>query len=262
MSDVGSAVIAMNKFLSISESIGADAARAALNLAFPNDHEYYMMAFELVSHDGHTIDYFVCPVNPKSYTQNEPTATTVQKTMGGVSVTGNSSFVPIDIMISGDFGRKFKIMVSKTLDVGDLAVAQYSTTLGIFNRGGFAPSLRGKFFKTIMNSRVKTGYGALKVLQGIMDKSQGEIDGKPNQLYMYNPAFNSNFLVKVMNFKITQAQGSSNMIWGYELNLKAIAPLEMVLSDAALKKSLKGALTRAVVQNSANKVLTVAKTLR
>lgn len=262
MSDIGSAIDKVNSVLSIGDSIGIDAARAALHQAFPNDHEYYMMALELVSHDDHTIDYFVFPVNPSTYTQMEPSATNVQKTMAGVSVTGNSSFIPINISIQGNFGRKFKILVGKDSSTKDLAVAHFSTTTGMFDRAGFDPNLRGKFRKTIMNSRVKTGYGALKILESICNKSQGDIDGKPNQLYMYNPAFNSNYLVKVINFKITQNQSSSNMIWGYDIQLTAVAPLEVIVGASALRKSLSGSMTRAVVQNSANKVLDAVRRLR
>lgn len=252
MSDLNAAMSKYNEFLgteggALVDSIGVGAAKAALHSAFPNDFEYYMCALELVKYDGSTIDYFVFPINPSSYQQNNPKSPNIEKTMGGVVVSGNSTFVPIDITISGNFGRRFKILVGKDPDV---SVAQYSTTTGSFLKESLKPDNRGKFRRVIMNTRVKTGYGATKILESICDKSHGEIDGKPNQLYLYNPAFGANYLVKVRNFGVNQNQGS-NMIWNYDLRLTAIAPLEVVIGAKELKRSLASSLGRNIVQTAA-----------
>lgn len=245
-----------NKFMggagSLSETIGVSAAKAALHMAFPNDFEYYMMAFELVDSMDRTIDYFVFPVMPENFTQIESSITTIRKTMGGVAAVGNSTFVPINITISGNFGRKFTIMTSKP-NVPEAAVAHYSTVSGTYNKEGFIRKLHGKFKKIIMNSRVKTGYGAIKILESICDKSKGDIDGIPVRLYLYNPAFNCNYLVKVINAKFSQSM-STNMIWSYEIQLTAIAPLEVVVGTAAMRASMKVALASDIVSKGASKL--------
>lgn len=263
MSDESSAIAKLDSYLgldvnSLAGQIGMAAAQRSLHLSFPNDFEFYMMALELTDYLGNTIDYFVFPINPRVYSQDEPSATNVRKTMGGVSATGNSSFNPIDIRISGDFGRKFKVMIGKDVDNQSVAVAQYSTTSGVYSKEGINSSNPSQFRKPVFDVKVKTGYGATKILQAICDKSRGDIQGKPNQLYMYNPAFNSNFLVKVVSFNANQSSQSGNFIWTYELTLKAIAPLEMAIGSSRVNRSLAGALTRSIVQDVSNTALKVA----
>ncbi len=246
---------------SIASIIGVQAARSALHLSFPNDFEYYMMALELTDYEGRTIDYFVFPVNPDMYRQDEPSVTTIRKTMGGVSAVGNSSFVPIPIRINGNFGRKFRLMIGKDSDTPDFGVANYSTLSGVVNKEGFINGIGGKFKKATINSRVKTGYGATKILQAICDKSKADIDGKPNRLYFYNPAFGVNYLVKLVNFSPIQSHDSSNMIWNYELSLTAIALLESVVGSSKLRTSLTGSLGRDIVQRNASKIVRLIKSL-
>lgn len=256
MSDLSSAIEKYNKFIDIP-SIGINAAQAALNALYPNDFEYYMMAFELVDPTDKTIDYFVFPIMPSAFSDNIVSPTTVTNTMGGVSVTSNSSFSPHDVMMQGNFGRKFKILTGGGQDSIHPAVAMYSTSSGAFDQAAFIPSMRGKFIKALSNTRVKTGYGAFKILEGICAKSKADLNGKPNRLYMYNPALGANYMVKVMNFKASMS-GANNMIWGYELTLKAVAPLEAIVGIGKKKDSLAGALTSSVVQNTANKVATAS----
>ena len=256
---IQSAISKYNEFVgndinSISGAIGLNAAQSALHMSYPNEFEYYMMALELVSYNGKTIDYFVFPVNPSTYSQDEPSVTSIRKTMGGVSAVGNSSFVPIDIRISGNFGKRFKILVGKGADVSATSVAQYSTTSGVFNKEGFIQNVSGRFRKAVMDSKVKTGYGAIKILQAICDKSRGDMQGKPNQLYLYNPAYNANFLVKVVSFSQSQNVGG-NFIWGYELVMKAIAPIEAVVGVDEAKKSLKSVMNKNIMQVGASKTL-------
>lgn len=265
MSDIDGAIQSYNKFVggdaaSVSGQIGISAAQSALSLSFPNDFEYYMVALELVDFNGNTIDYFVFPINPSTYNQDEPSITNIRKTMGGVSAVGNSSFVPIPIRMAGNFGRKFKVLVGSSDNVTP-SVAQYSTTNGVFSKEGFIQNTSGKFIKTVSNTRVKTGYGATKILQAICDKSRGDLGGKPNQLYMYNPAFNANFLVKVNNVSFSQSSQGGNFIWNYELSMTAIAPLEVVIGSADVKKTLSGTLVKGFVQSSANLVLRSANNI-
>ncbi|NCU25663.1 hypothetical protein EOM86_02965 [Candidatus Nomurabacteria bacterium] len=155
----------------------------------------------------------------------------VKKTMGGISVVNNPTFNPVDITISGNFGRKFSIISGKTPHP---AVAQYSTTTGMFSKLGMAGDKLGKFRKMVLGSRVKTGFGAIQIMRGIIDKSRGEIDGQPLRLYMYNPAFDANYVVKVANAKYFQSRGT-NMIWNYDLQIKGVAPLDVMARDSRVR---------------------------
>src|SRR3990167_1400315 len=103
----------------VSEGTGAitTAGLIALNAIFPNDFEYYLMAFELedVSNENaKLITRFIFPVNPKSYASTEDILTNVKKTSLGVASLTNNSFQPRKISIRGNFGRSFKLMIGET----------------------------------------------------------------------------------------------------------------------------------------------------
>ncbi len=238
----------------LEQALNGQAGMSALHASFPNDFEYYMCALELVKYDGSTIDYFVFPINPSLFSISNMKAPSVEKTMGGVVISNNPTFTPIDINISGNFGRSFKVLVGKNPDV---SVAQYSTASGSFLRESMQSGNSGKFLRTMISTRVKNGYGATKILESICDKSHGEIDGRPNQLYLYNPAFNSNYIVKVMGvtFKMDQ---STNMVWHYDMRLKAVAPMEVVLGAQRTRLGALDALSRGAIQKTVNEVSRLA----
>jgi hypothetical protein len=76
---------------------------------------------------------------------------------------------------------------------------------------------------------VKTGFGALKILQAIIDKSDGvDEQGKSFRLYFYNPTLGESYLVVPTKnpLSFNQNEGGNNMIWEYTLNLTIIAPLD------------------------------------
>ena len=77
---------------------------------------------------------------------------------------------------------------------------------------------------------IKTGYGVLKMLQSMVDKSSGVDDqGRPFKLFFYNMALGESYQVVVPPNGIRYSQDvSKNMIWYYDLRFTIVAPLEAV----------------------------------
>ncbi len=124
-----------------------DSGKQAMSSKYPNDFEFYMIALELVSvGTGKTLKYFVFPVMPNSMSNQKAFNTFIQQTYGGVSVNTTSVFTPFDISLIGDFGKGLKILIGETLH-------DVFFTLDEFN------------------SKVKTGYGCVKMLENILCKS-------------------------------------------------------------------------------------------
>ena len=55
----------------------AASGRAALSVIFPRDIEYYMVALELTTFEGDTIDYFSFPVMPSTLSKVENERTSI-----------------------------------------------------------------------------------------------------------------------------------------------------------------------------------------
>ncbi len=246
--------LAKDTFYNLLNTIGS----AGLHAMYPNDFEYYMVALELVKYNGVTIDMLIFPVLPKQIKRSEHTATSIKKTMGGVSVIKTSSFIPIDFSISGNFGRKFKVLVQSDTII-DFQALRYSLKTGVTQRDYIDKDIisGSKFNKPAFNYAIKTGYGVTKILESIVNKSRGSIDNKPNRLIFYNLAFGESYLVEVIDFDVFQSM-ENNMIWNYSINMKAIAPLEMV--EWSRERSVKSVLTSSVLQKSINSVANNAKT--
>src|SRR4051812_44167158 len=96
--------VARNRMLML-EQVG----KTALNIRYPKEFELYLCALELVDQYDNTLRYFVFPVMPSTMQETIPQLTSIKKTMAGVTVLSNPTFVPTDINISGNFGRKFRI---------------------------------------------------------------------------------------------------------------------------------------------------------
>ena len=185
--------------------IAGDAAKILLHTLFPEDFEFYMMALELQNEFAVVTDRFIFPVMPDQMSINKKKLTNIRKTAQGISVLNNNSFVPIDININGGFGRAFKLMVGsyETKDVG-------------IGYGGLVPRIP-------FSLSVKTGYGALKMLDRLFEKSTKSNNGSAKTLVLYNLAYNQQYVVKIMNLNIDQSI-SENMLWKYSMNLQAVAP--------------------------------------
>jgi hypothetical protein len=205
-------------------------AISLLHALFPNDFEFYSIAFELINKLGVPTDRFILPVMPDSIEISKRKITNVRKTAQGVSVLTNNSFVPIDIKISGSFGRKFKMMVG-SYEMPNLA-------------DGLPTSI--PFAGT-----VKTGYGAVKMLERLYEKSTRASNGKTNRLIFYNLAFNQQYAVKILNFQASQSV-SENMIWRYSMTIQAISPSGNVIGRAAKAMEMMGF---ASINNRLNKTV-------
>ena len=191
---------------------------ALLHVLFPEDFEFYNMALELVNNKtGIVTDRFIFPVMPDNVNIVNTKITNIRKTAQGVSVLNNNSFIPIDIRIDGTFGRKFKLTVG-SYELPDPSLV----TSGMIPSVPFAAS-------------VKTGYGALKQLERLYEKSTRTRDGKTNTLILYNMAYNQQYVVKPMSLQSNQGV-SENMIWRYTLSLQAVAPANTGIGQKALKR--------------------------
>lgn len=206
----------------------AHMGREYVNSLYPNEIEYYAAAFELVNGDGFTEDFFSFPVMFKSYRENRPTNTNIEKTMSGVVITSNPSFVPFDIHLTGNFGRKFK-KINTDIPANQPTSSNNSTSNVTQSNAVVVP---------VFSTEYKTGYGCYKIMERILLKAQNQDSNfKPYQLFFYNLALNSNYLVEPMSIEPNQNRESSNMIWEYNIHLKAVAPATSINKN--YKSSMK-----------------------
>lgn len=220
--------------------------KAALNARYPNEFELYVCALELVDQAGKTMKYFIFPVNPSSMDEAQPKLTNIKKTAAGVTVLSSPTFVPIDITLTGTFGRKFKVLLGNDF----VDIVQSFTT----SPSAVSVDSDDNGQTDVFDARVKTGYGCLKILQEIVDGADVIDENGPRRLIFYNPAFGSSYVVKPMSFKIAMSQ-ESNMVHNYFLSLKAIAPLDALQSAQQLQEEAATLNTTAFVQMQANAVL-------
>lgn len=217
--------------------------RATLSNIYPNDFEYYMCSFELVDSNGKTVDFLVFPVNPNSIKEREMFDSDIQRTALGIVTNDNSTFIPVEINISGNFGRKLKMLIGRA---GIDAV-------------GINFSTEGNDIKVFSN-QIKTGYGTSKVLDNILKKSR-KTDNKGNQyrLYFYNQGFGTAYLVKVLDKEFNQDL-STNMIWNYNISLLGIAPINS-FTKSNNSKSLKELCTKSIITKGIDITYNAAKSL-
>lgn len=233
----------------------ASAGRAALSGLFPRDFEYYLVALELTTFDGDTIDFFSFPIMPSSITKTETAKTSIYQTLGGITVINSDAYTPEDLTLTGDFGRAFKLMVG---NFGDQFVSfkgvKFSNTQGIYHSDEIDANLAKKI--PDFNGIVKSGFGCIKILQSIIDRATGHDNGKPFRLYFYNLALGESYLVVPTKNPLVLSQNENkNIIWNYTLNLTIVAPLDRVdFGAGAAPRTLTNLLTQAAIQNAASAV--------
>ena len=222
--------------------------RSGLNILFPNDFEYYMLSLELVTFDDRTIDYFAFPVMPENITKTEYKRINIKKAQSSTTVINSKAFIPSDIVIKGSFGRQFKTLISPSR----FTAIQYSIANGMFKSYQLDPGFVNKVPAQFLPF-VKTGYGAVKILQAIIDKSDGiDSQGKSFKLYMYNPTLGENYLVVPSKTPLVLEQNeTNNMIWEYTLNLSIVAPLDAFSKED--RTSSTKILGASALQNVVNK---------
>lgn len=227
--------MALSSAIDIRNGLLSRLGQTGLNALFPNDFELYMVAFELVDSNDLTLELFSLPIMPSNISITEPEITNIKKTNKGVVSLKSDSFVPKDINLSGNFGRNLKVLIrNKIIDF-----KSFKGSLGL---------LKSEFQGPI----IKTGYGATKVFQNILNGSK-VLDrfGKPVRLYFYNFAFNENYVVEVVDKTFTQSKDASNMIWNYNVSLKAVADINNTLKSL---KSLASIVAANALQKGINKL--------
>jgi hypothetical protein len=206
------------------KEVVAQVGRAGLSAKYPNEFEYYMLSLELVTANDEPIDYFAFPVMPKSISKSDSKRISVKKSQSALTVLMSKSFTPQDITISGTFGRGLQTLLSPVV----FTAIRYSTESGVFRSYQIDKGIVNGIQKSL-SPYVKTGFGALKILQAIIDKSDGvDEQGKSFRLYLYNPTLGESYLVVPTKnpLSFNQNEGGNNMIWEYTLNLTIIAPLD------------------------------------
>jgi hypothetical protein len=191
-----------NQAIQLGNAVG----RATLHQMYPNDFEYYMIALELVDGAGNSIDYLAFPVLPTAIVKSENKRINIKKGFKSTLVLTSSAFTPQDITIRGNFGRGFKILLGSRELLNGLAFIN-SIKNGIFGLTSQGLSLPVPQFSQF----VKTGYGVTKLLQSIIQKSDGSDHNGPYRLYLYNFALGESYLVVAPSKALTIEQNDSNM---------------------------------------------------
>lgn len=224
----------------------ASIGRAGLHALFPKDFEAYFISLELTDSRGRVVDFFSFPVAPEQVSETQSKITNIKKTAGGITAISSDTFVPTQIQIQGTFGRRLRFVIGQT-SIDAVALA-FSTQGGKFNKEALFQNGLSVAFPNF-SIQVKTGYGAIKILEAIISKSDSlDADGNPYRLFFYNSILGNNYLVKVNTFIHSQTQ-DQNMIPRYNLQMTSIAPLEYVRDNPAkslLKSTAFGALNKTV----------------
>ena len=211
--------------------------KEGINTLFPRDFELYICSLELTKIEGDkekTTDFFVFPVMPNQITERINTAINVKKANSSITSLINTTFIPTDITIAGNFGRDFKFIVGKS---------------EIFNN---PLHYKGKRLPIA----IKTGFGCIKILEDFITKAKMlDKNNNPYCLYFYNPALGNSYLVEPISFEQRQDL-SSNMIWNYNLTMKSIAPISELKK---IKGSYKGSMTKMMLYSSLQKGLVSSK---
>lgn len=185
--------------------------KSAVHALAPDNFEYYLCSLELLNAEGDRVGFISFAVMPNNISESTTPIITQTKTRSGIVTLFNDSFAPVSISLQGTFGRKFRL----TLDTKN--PNDYNNKISNFlngNIGGVAGIEIG----------VRTGYGMTRVLKYILQKAN-EVDnnGRPYILLFRNYSFNSFYVVDVMSYSFNQSI-ENNMLWFYDIQLKAIAP--------------------------------------
>lgn len=223
--------------------------KAGLSALFPKEFEYYAITLELTDSIGRTVEYLTFPVNPDTLDHVNKRMVNIKKTAGGVTALDIEGFIPQQMTLSGTFGRQLKLIVNQAETIS----AQNSTSKGVFDPVN-DQSLQ--INNAIISSKIKTGYGAIKLLESIVNKSSSLDEyNRPHRLYYYSPAQGHSWLVKANNFQQHQDIQSTNMLWKYTFNLTAIAPVYNTGRDSENPTSLINSTAYNVLQRTGNVII-------
>lgn len=219
----------------------AATGRTGLNLAFPSEFELYVLAFELLNEQGETLKYFIFPTNPSTIDEAQSEITNVKITLGGVTSLSTPRFIPSEITLSGNFGRRFRILLGE----------DYKEFLGGFKKGkgGLKNGIVDLF-----DSKIKTGYGCIKVLESIINEARRVDDQGIKTLIFHNLALGNSYIVKPLNIRFSQSQ-ESNMVWNYNLSMKGVAPLSSLYTSKELTDMRHRLILTGYFQTQVNNVV-------
>jgi hypothetical protein len=221
--------------------------KRGLNTLYPNEFEIYIFALELVDASGKTVDYFLFPINPSGFSEDDNPLTSINKTAGGINIHKTDTFVPIAISLQGNFGRQLKFVSGNEL-------ISFSAALLNHPASTLRDRIAGNFQQQTFSKVLKTGYGCCKVLERMCDlSSQLDQDGNPYSLFFYNLALGNSYLVEVTHFRFSQDM-SSNMIWNYALGMTAVGYANDVTNSSQQEYTALFS-SRNVVQGTANRIL-------
>ncbi len=195
------------------KNVAANIGQAALHSLAPDDFEYYLCSLELLDSTGNTKGFMFFTVMPNNITESKIQIASITKTNKGISTLFNSTFVPRDISIQGTFGRKIRLLVGIKEPQNVSKIPFFSGNLGLNVEG---------------DSVIKTGYGLVKMMKSIIDESfKVDKNGNACILIFNNYAFNTHYVVEVMQSAFSQ-NIENNMLWYYNLEMKAVAPASAV----------------------------------
>lgn len=211
---------------------------------FPNEIEYYACALELVDSQNNTLEFFSFPVMPTQYSSTERFGSTLQKSMGGVILHDNPTFIPLDINLSGSFGRMFRRILKTTFSEPSQKNSSFiNRTSKSFGSGVTDVQLgETKIVSkgSVFSSDFKTGYGNCKLLERILRRSKTlDSNGRVHKLIFYNLSFNQSYVINTKSLTFSQSRDGSNAIWQYNLSLETVAPISAIFDSAHKNKSLE-----------------------
>lgn len=209
-------------------------SRNILNSLYPKEFEAYFISLELVDENDSIEEYFTFPINPSSINKVEPRTKNIERTFGKIIVNKSDKFTPQDIVLRGNFGRDFKVLVRHK---GEVTFNSILSASKMFTEQEF-------------NSLIKSGYGSFKILQSICEKADTSGNGKPKKLFFHNYLLGESYLTEVIDFTSDQSI-QQNMIWGYVLRLKIISPVNDNLVNK-LTKSVSGTAQNTLNQSLGN----------
>lgn len=201
----------IQKYIDMSMQISQQFGKSALHAIYPDNFEYYLCSFELINYYGERIAFLQFPIMPEAITESTTSIVTTTKTNSGIVSVFNNTFNPVNISISGNFGRSLKILF------GNKEITE-SKISKLFDNSN---SVIGGWIK---NSPpiAKTGYGLIRMMKSIIETSRKTDENDEAYCLIFrNHAFNSSYIVEIMNDTYSMNM-QSNMIWNYSIEMKAI----------------------------------------
>lgn len=228
----------LNNLVSSTMNAVIDFGKSAVHALMPDDYEYYLCSLELYDSDYNKVGFLSFVVMPDQISENHVPIQTITKTHGGIVTTFNPTFAPIDITLAGTFGKKFRL------------ISDYKDPT--HKKSGFLNINFGKLLN--VNMGVKSGYGLTKILDHIL-KTANTLDdnGRPYFLCFNNYAFNTSYIVNVMNYNFSQSY-EQNMIWFYQISLRAVGEKPKKVGNKM--GSLLGSVASNSIANGLTKVIT------